>query len=364
MLINVISGNLRYFNSFALVCPFIQHKTLLRSAGIKTKVFSKLDPRVTDCDILIIDSKFFRELWKHGPDQPLSQISALSGGSHKTLWFNTGDSTGLIQKPVVDIVDRYYKNQLLRDRSAYEKSFYGGRIFTDYYHTYHSISDPDPYWSSPLSTNQISKLRVSWNLGLHPFVQPTANRIASVFPKLTKLLLTIRRTAGNSPPPFTSRRSVATARMNITYDRPSVAFQRQKVSSAMNRLGIHTSRVSSRDYSQELFDSRFAISPFGWGEVCIRDFEAILSGCALVKPDMSHVDTWPNIYLENETYIPFSWDVDCLDEWFDNFFSEGRDYGDIVQNALGIHQQTIGDPTGSAFLAKITEIILDLDLSF
>ena len=40
--------------------------------------------------------------------------------------------------------------------------------------------------------------------------------------------------------------------------------------------------------------SRICISPFGYGEICWRDFEAILCGCLVVKPDMSHVETNPS----------------------------------------------------------------------
>lgn len=29
-----------------------------------------------------------------------------------------------------------------------------------------------------------------------------------------------------------------------------------------------------------------AISPFGWGKICYRDFEATLCGAASIKPNM------------------------------------------------------------------------------
>ena len=29
------------------------------------------------------------------------------------------------------------------------------------------------------------------------------------------------------------------------------------------------------------------LSPFGWGEICYRDFEAALNGMLLIKPDMN-----------------------------------------------------------------------------
>ena len=31
------------------------------------------------------------------------------------------------------------------------------------------------------------------------------------------------------------------------------------------------------------------MSPFGFGEICYRDFEAMLNGACLIKPDVSHL---------------------------------------------------------------------------
>ena len=31
------------------------------------------------------------------------------------------------------------------------------------------------------------------------------------------------------------------------------------------------------------------ISPFGWGEICFRDFESIILGKLLIKPNCDHI---------------------------------------------------------------------------
>ena len=56
------------------------------------------------------------------------------------------------------------------------------------------------------------------------------------------------------------------------------------------------------------------ISPFGWGEIAYRDFEIFISGAALLKPSMSHMKTWPDIYVEGETFVSYSWDLSDIDE--------------------------------------------------
>jgi len=56
------------------------------------------------------------------------------------------------------------------------------------------------------------------------------------------------------------------------------------------------------------------LSPFGYGEVCWRDYEAVLSGALLIKPDISHIETAPDIFRAHETYIPVAWDFSDLAE--------------------------------------------------
>jgi hypothetical protein len=66
-------------------------------------------------------------------------------------------------------------------------------------------------------------------------------------------------------------------------------------------------RVGSKRYLAELLLSRVVVSPFGWGEVCFRDYEAVAAGCLLVKPSMDHVRTQPDIYRAGQTYVSVRW---------------------------------------------------------
>jgi len=51
-----------------------------------------------------------------------------------------------------------------------------------------------------------------------------------------------------------------------------------------------------RKYWELLERSRVVVSPWGHADTCVRDVEAVLAGCALVKPDTSFVDTWPDYH--------------------------------------------------------------------
>jgi hypothetical protein len=80
------------------------------------------------------------------------------------------------------------------------------------------------------------------------------------------------------------------------------------------RVVATTDRIRPADFRDELRRSRICVSPFGHGEVCFRDFEAVLHGCLLIKPDMGHLETRPNIYVPGQTYIPVRWDFGDLAE--------------------------------------------------
>lgn len=66
------------------------------------------------------------------------------------------------------------------------------------------------------------------------------------------------------------------------------------------------------EYCREMWQSKAVLSPWGWGEACYRDYEAMLMGAVLIKPDTDYVDSWPDIYHSGETYVPCSLDFSDL----------------------------------------------------
>jgi len=46
---------------------------------------------------------------------------------------------------------------------------------------------------------------------------------------------------------------------------------------------------------------------------------------------MEHLETWPNLYTKNETYIPISWKIEDWPSEFDEIFS---DESHLLQIAL------------------------------
>ena len=96
------------------------------------------------------------------------------------------------------------------------------------------------------------------------------------------------------------------------YAHRSLAIKQLKKLSKRFSVYASDKLLPKPDYISLLQDSKIALSPWGLGEVCIRDFESVSCGCVLVKPDMNFVDTWPNVFVPNKTYIPCKSDFSNL----------------------------------------------------
>jgi hypothetical protein len=102
------------------------------------------------------------------------------------------------------------------------------------------------------------------------------------------------------------------------------------------RVLLPNQRVDQEQYYEEMRRSRICVSPFGYGEICWRDFEAVLCGCLLVKPDMSHIRTEPDIYVPYETYIPVKWDFSDLAAVCERCLSDQSEIDRITKGAYEV----------------------------
>jgi hypothetical protein len=71
-------------------------------------------------------------------------------------------------------------------------------------------------------------------------------------------------------------------------------------------------KVPIEQYYYMMSRSKIVIAPFGYGEIAPRDIEAAQFGAVLIKPNMSHIQSIPNIYSEN-TYLSCNWDYSDLE---------------------------------------------------
>lgn len=81
-------------------------------------------------------------------------------------------------------------------------------------------------------------------------------------------------------------------------------------------------RLPIEEYYNRMLNSKIILAPFGFGEMAPRDLEAAMFGSILIKPDMSHLETIPNLYVPYETYIPCKHDFSDLNEKIDYVLSD------------------------------------------
>lgn len=126
------------------------------------------------------------------------------------------------------------------------------------------------------------------------------------------------------------------------HPRDSINFQRRLSHEMLNdHQFVIATKTKQKDYYKILYKSRIVVSPFGWGEICFRDYEAIYSKALLFKPDVSHLDDPFNIFVPFETYIPLKWDMSDLVEKIDYYYSNQIEHNRITKNALSRIKKSI-----------------------
>ncbi len=353
--INILSSGFTSPNGAAFLCPLILFKKNLESQNFKIKIKYKISDNITNCDYLLIDSKYFKHDWDSKKyNQTLGKISSLSEKT-KIIWCDQADSTGTFLGQVLPFVHRYLKAQLLKDKKQYMKNHYASRIFTDYYHRKYGIEDKEPYITQPaIKEEYLDKLKNSWNSCFmhYGLMGPYILRIREKIPLNAMLHFSKKVTPANS-----LRTMNVTCRMGIPYSRDTICFQRNKMRDILSKH-LQTDKLSRREYLKELEKSKICISPFGLGEITLKDFECFLSGSLLLKPDMSHMETWPNLYEDGITYISHKWDLSDLEEKIDWAQSHEKESINIAQSAQDRYiDHTIGKNAGELFTNNFKNLI-------
>ena len=190
-------------------------------------------------------------------------------------------------------------------------SFYIQNYHIDEYHKDRFMDSLDPKYQH--------KLGLSWNFAYNDYrfsnrfydlLHVFSNKMKHIFQK-----------------PSLNRKLLFSANFRVEYSTPSITFQRKQLFKVLREnfkfnSNISLGYVSKKVYLKNIKISKAIFSPFGYGEICLRDFETFIAGAALIKPNMEHIETWPNLYEKNETYISLPWKVK---EW-------GTLINDILKN--------------------------------
>jgi hypothetical protein len=120
---------------------------------------------------------------------------------------------------------------------------------------------------------------------------------------------------------------------SLEYSSPLLCFHRHRALEAVEQIPhVHAvvgrGRVLSHaGYCDLLRHSRICVSPWGWGETTIRDYEAMFAGCVLVKPRTDFIDSL--VPLDERHYVPCAVDFSDLEDKVNQVLSRWEDYTDM-----------------------------------
>ena len=313
--------------------PIRTHKYKLSELGIKTEFFYSFnDPRLKECDVLLFMEACFGELIKPGLEHTAFLAPFLSSFK-RVIWFDDHDSSGMLRTYVFPMVDVYAKSQLLKNRAYYNEKHLTGVMHRDYVYEQHQLPDQNIFKGSV--NENINKLKLGWNFALLDWQTWLSNRLIRkfrfYFPSYKNKIL--------STYPRLNERPVKVAyRVGMWHKIPTINWWRQRAleelqvfSTAHPHFRIHLGgKLTMHDYFQEMRQTFVTPSPFGMGEICYRDFEAFLCGSLLLKPRMDHIETWPNLFVDGETYIAHNWDYSDFQDKLLDILSNPSKYEPIA----------------------------------
>lgn len=286
--------------SFSQVYPFIfygadlcaKFKTDIRFEPVEALLSGAATPP-SDADVIILQTWFTVD-----HDQLRRALEHLCAASPKAriVFFDSFAHNDLRLARVLDpYISLYVKKSLFRDRELYFHPFRGDTNLTEYYSSLYGI-DADPVdWQVPRSI--LPKLRAGPGFFTGPGL--------------------IRSFSGDAPPSGQDRDIDVHARLGAKGDGWYGRMRRDSLAKLHAIPGLTVASQGSvgwRAYIDELRRSKLCFSPFGFGELCWRDIEAFMTGAVLIKPDMRHLETRPDLFEPWVTYVPVKWDFSDLAE--------------------------------------------------
>ena len=343
-------------NSRAYNFPLLLTKNILKDFGYK--LHFELNLKANYCDCAFINSNLFRCVWQSKKSEIFNFLEKLRLMKAKIIWFDTTDSTWCTQFEVMPYVDKFLKAQLFIDKNLYLQSFRTGRIFTDYFDNLYNSGEREVHYPSA-KREDIAKIGLSWNSCFENYNEQRYSLGQKIRNKLRPYTAGMlgERIRVDFTEPSRSRTEPISCRVGTSHSRPSVAAHRKAIMERLEKYGVRKGKIPLPSYFAELRNSKIAVSPFGVGEITLRDYEIIICGAALLKPDMSHLDTWPDLFSD-KTCLTFKWDLSDLEEKIDFLLSNSEKRLEMAENAQKIYRHHLSEEGIAEFAQRLISAIL------
>lgn len=190
-----------------------------------------------------------------------------------------------------EFIDHYIVKQTYRDFERYSLPTIGDTNLSDFYAKQYNLPLETMKFNPP---EGIENKIVLWsNFGLSP--------------QMVDLFLGTRPVHENRPIDLHARIAVK----GVDW----YEAMRQEAKDAVQKLSFLNLKIASEGrvkrykFLEEMSQSKLCFSPFGYGEICWRDYEAFATGALLLKPNIDHLEVLPDIFIPDETYISLDWDL-------------------------------------------------------
>ena len=353
-------GNSLSFHKFFY--PVRVFKNELREMNLDIEYFSNpLKKGIEDCESLILFDDNYRDFLPIIQKDRKTAVGFLQEFLKKfprIIWFDNSGSSGLLRSYIFPFIAVYAKTQLMRN--------------VDYYLEYHSTVSPhreyvkkvlridDPLKAKePISETDKQKLRISWNTVFKNWNWMNV-------PRLDRMIDLIKKKEYHfsySPVNLRNRGYLIPYRVAYWQKTPTVTWWRtqtrekiEEVLKTNKKYHINPpGRVSKREFNNEIKNSIVTISPFGINEICYRDFECFVNGSLLFKASMEHINTWPDLFIDDVTYISHKWDFSDFAEKLDSILTHPDRYEEIAREGQNRFREVLSD--GHAFAQHFYEMI-------
>ena len=264
-------------------------------------------------------------------------LSKLKIKYDKLIYFDDGDSSHLFKRNYIYSFDKYFKSNTL---STLDWMRYPHKRIYEYY--YDNLLGNDTK-EEELSEDDLPEVYNSWDLihGIYP-MRRMINRIGIIiahifgaelaFNLVKSLTGMINQVGPKNSLDISNKKYIFAVFSDHT--RANINYQRSEIRNLLKYDSrVITKKLKQAEYNKLLKQSRITISPFGWGEICFRDYEAIVSNSLLFKPDIGHLISSKDMFIPFETYIPFKWDFSDLRELIDYYYENTDESIRIINNA-------------------------------